>query len=94
MLRTKRAWLYVRGSQSIRMVVEDNALLVYGPGDVFRRTEHGDLVAAMLEHSNREQDLVADGWLLEEMTTERRSGRERRAGTRGSDRRRGLKLVR
>jgi hypothetical protein len=89
---TTRAWLYVRGERSVRVVVEGGTLAVYGPGAAFRRHEFTDAAAAMLEHSTLEQELVGDGWSLEQMTTERRSGRERR-GTVAVDRRRGLRLV-
>jgi hypothetical protein len=39
-----------------------------------------------------EQQLVRDGWSLEQMTTERRSGADRRMAAR-SDRRRDLRLI-
>jgi hypothetical protein len=74
--------------------MDDGSLCTYGPGALFRRHECGDVAAATLEHSRMEQELVHDGWSLEQMTTERRSGLERRHATRGSDRRRSLKLVR
>lgn len=92
---TTRAWLYVRDDQSVRIELRNGSLAIYGPGDRFRRADFDDTVTAMLELSRLEQDLVSDRWSLEQMTTERRSGRDRRAGTRGGDRRRGnLKLVR
>lgn len=90
---TTRAWLYVRDLRSIRIEIRDGSITIAGPGQLLRRQEYGDNCAAMLEHSSLEHELVRHGWSLEQMTTERRSGQERRAGTRGTDRRRGLRLV-
>jgi hypothetical protein len=75
-------------------VLHGGTLAVYGPGDLGSRHEYADSVAAMLEHSALEKDLVADGWSLEQMTTERRSGVERRSTPRATERRRALRLVR
>jgi hypothetical protein len=69
------------------------SLAVYGPGGLVRYHSHDDDAAAMLEQSLVEQQLVRDGWSLERMTTERRSGADRRTRVRGNDRRRGLRLV-
>jgi hypothetical protein len=74
--------------------MEAGRLAVFGPGDRFHYVEFDDAVAALLEHSHIEQQLVRDGWSLEQMTTERRTGDDRRAQPRGPDRRRGLRLVR
>jgi hypothetical protein len=82
----------VRGDSSIRVVMKKGSISVYGPGSSFRRHEYEDTAAATLEHSTLEQELVREGWSLEQMTTERRSGRERR-GTVSAERRRGLRLV-
>lgn len=90
---TTRAWLYVRDGQSIRIEIREGSISVAGPGQLRRQQECGDNCAAMLEHSSLERELVRNGWSLEQMTTERRSGGERRTGTRGNDRRRGLRLV-
>ena len=92
MVTTAGVWLYIRGNRSVRIEICDASLLVYGPGDQFRRHDYGDDVTARLEHSSLEQELVRDGWSLERMTMERRSGTDRRARTRGRDRR-GLRLV-
>jgi hypothetical protein len=89
---TTTAWLYVRGDQSVRIVMDGGSLTVYGPGDLFSLHAYDDRAAAMLEHGNVEQQLVRDGWSLERMTTERRSGSDRRKVAR-ADRRRGLRLV-
>jgi hypothetical protein len=87
------AWLYVRGDQTVRIVMDRGSLAVYGPGDLFRHHSHDDDAVAMLEQSVLEQQLVRDGWSLERMTTERRSGADRRKQVRAHDRRRGLRLV-
>jgi hypothetical protein len=89
-----RGWLYVRGDQSVRIVLHRAAVTIYGPGELCAAHEYKDSMTAMLEHSAFERELVADGWSLELMTTERRSGVERRSSPRGSDRRRDLRLVR
>ena len=86
-------WLYVSGQRSVRIAMEGGSLAVYGPGELFRQLDYEDVVAATLAHSSLEEELVRDGWSLEQMTTERRSRSERRAQTRG-DRRLGLRLVR
>jgi hypothetical protein len=87
-----RAWLYVRGDQSVRIVMDGGSLAVYGPGELFRRQHYDDDAAATLEHSTLEQQLVGDGWSLERMTTERRTSTDRRTTTR-ADRRRRLRLI-
>ena len=92
MATTTTAWLYVRGDQSVRIVRDGGSLAVHGPGDLFRHHAYDDGAAAMLEHASLEQQLVCDGWSLERMTTERRSGTDRRKIPR-TDRRRGLRLV-
>jgi hypothetical protein len=88
-----RAWLYVRGDQSVRIVMDAGSLAVYGPGELFRSHRYHDDAAATLEHSVIEQQLVRDGWSLERMTTERRSGADRRKSERRSDRRRAVRLI-
>ena len=37
MADTTRAWLYVRGDQSLRIVTMGGSCTVYGPGDLFRQ---------------------------------------------------------
>jgi hypothetical protein len=89
---TTRAWLYVRDGQSVRIELAGGSLVISGPGDAFQHRHYGDEVAAVIEHSALEQQLVRDGWSLERMTTDRRSGVDRRARARGERRR--LHLVR
>jgi hypothetical protein len=72
--------------------MDGGSLAVYGPGELFRDHHYDDDAAATLEHSTLEQELVRDGWSLERMTTERRTGGDRRKAVR-ADRRRRLRLV-
>lgn len=72
--------------------MDGGSLGVYGPGELFRREQYGDDAAATLRHLTLEQQLVGDGWSLERMTTERRTGSDRRKSVR-TDRRRGLRLI-
>jgi hypothetical protein len=72
--------------------MDGGSLAVYGPGELFRHQHYGDGAAATLEHSALEQQLVGEGWSLERMTTERRTGGTRRKTAR-SDRRRDLRLI-
>ena len=76
----------------MRIVVDKGSIAVFGPGEDFRRHEFADAMTAMLEHDTIEQELVRDGWSLEQMTTERRSGLDRRQAA-PRERRRGLRLV-
>ena len=76
----------------MRIVVDRGSIAVFGPGEDFRRHEFADTMTAMLEHAAIEQQLVSDGWSLEQMTTERRSGDDRRQSG-PSERRRGFRLV-
>jgi len=68
------------------------SLTIQGPGAECRQQIYDDVAAAMFEQSSLEHQLVRDGWSLERMTTERRSGADRRASVR-TERRRGLRLV-
>ena len=90
-----RAWLYVRFHESVRIVIDGGNVVVYGPGTRFNRTQFPDEMGAALHHAGLEDALIREGWTLEHLTTERRSGHERRAAPRGGpDRRRsGLRLV-
>jgi hypothetical protein len=72
--------------------MDGGSLAVYGPGELFRHQHYDDDAAATLEHSTLEHQLVGDGWSLERMTTERRTGGDHRKAVR-RDRRRGLRLI-
>ena len=88
-------WLFVRASESVRLIraatPEGRArLLVYGPGNTQAVHEFQDPAECSTRESEMEQQLVAEGYALEQFT-DRRSGEERRTAPRGSDRRRDWK---
>lgn len=70
---TTRAWLNVRGPDSVRIVLEGVAVEVYGPGTLVHRRTFGEAIDATLHQADVEQSLVLNGWTLEQLTTERRS---------------------
>lgn len=88
-----KAWLYVRGTESVRVVLEAASLLVYGPGPRFSCSRFPDATGAMLHHAQLQRELLADGFTQESTVTDRRSGGDRRSQSRGSDRRQILRLV-
>lgn len=87
---TTRAWLFVRGPESVRIVIDGTAVAVYGPGGRFNHSRFGDEMDATLHQAAVEQALVHDGWSLEQLTTERRVT----SAPRGVERRSSLRLVR
>ena len=68
-----RAWLFVRGSESVRIVIDGTSVGVYGPGGRFSHSRFGEAMDATLHQAAVEQVLVQDGWSLEHFTTERRT---------------------
>ena len=68
-----RAWLFVRGSESVRIVIDGTSVGVYGPGSRFSHSRFGEPMDATLHQAAVEQALVLDGWTLERFTTERRT---------------------
>ena len=68
-----RAWLFVRGSESVRIVIDGTSVGVYGPGSRFSHSRFGEAMDATLHQAAVEQALVLDGWTLERFTTERRT---------------------
>ena len=88
-----QAWLYVRGTESVRVVLEAASLLVYGPGPRFSCSRFADPTGAMLHHAQLQRELLADGFSQEPTVSDRRSGRDRRGHARGPDRRQILRLV-
>lgn len=68
-----KAWLFVRGSESVRIVVDGTSVGVYGPGTRFSHSRFGEAMDATLHQAAIEQSLVLDGWTLERFTTERRA---------------------
>ena len=87
-----KAWLYVRGAESVRVVLEGTSLLVYGPGPRFSSARFADATEAMLRHASVQRELLADGW-TRDTTPDRRGGVDRRKEPRGPDRRQILRLV-
>ena len=83
------AWLFLRETDSIRIVRDPGGyvLRVEGPG--YEREIHSFKNEAELAEFQRtyEARLQADGWMLG-ASQERRSGRDRRSNPRGADRRR------
>ena len=67
-----KAWLFVRGSESVRIVIDGTSVGVYGPGSRFSHSRFGESMAATLHQAAVEQTLVLDGWTLEHFTTDRR----------------------
>jgi hypothetical protein len=72
-LSDTRAWLFVRGSESVRIVIDGTSVGVYGPGGRFSHSRFGEAMDATLHQAAVEQVLVQDGWSLERFTTERRT---------------------
>jgi len=68
-----RAWLFVRGSESVRIVIDGTSVGVYGPGARFSHSRFGEAMDATLHQAAVEQALVLEGWTLEHFTSERRS---------------------
>ena len=89
---TTRAWLYVKGPESIRIVIDGVSVAVYGPGPRFNHSHFGEEIDATLHQAAVEQSLVLDGWTLEQLTTERRSTPAR--PPRGAERRGAMRIVR
>lgn len=87
------AWLFTRGQQAVRILrVTDAAgllhLIVHGPGPITVIHDTDDLVESIGHQANLGRELFAEGFQLDETTSDRRSGRERRQTPRRSDRRR------
>jgi len=84
-------WLFVRGSESVRVIRAAtpegrSRLLVYGPGNAHVVHEFEDAITCSAQESEMERRLVADGFTLSEFT-DRRGGEDRRSMSRGPDRR-------
>ena len=72
------AWLFTRGSESVRIVRAASGegvthLLVQGPGESTDSREFSDVVACMNYQADLERRLVAEGYMLERFTSDRRS---------------------
>jgi hypothetical protein len=82
-----KAWLFVKGNQSVRLLRTERNLLVLGPGT--QRAEHvlENDDAADLLHRQIEANLRRDGWAFEGYGIERRRGPDRRRIPRWPERR-------
>jgi hypothetical protein len=88
---TTRAWLYVRGPESVRILIDGTSVDVHGPGNRVSRSTFSEEMDATLHQADLEQALVLGGWTLEQLTTERRAGGPQAAPDRPE--RRNLRLV-
>jgi hypothetical protein len=59
-------WLYLRGDDAVRIVVQGPSITVHGPGMRVRRACFPDDLDAALYQASVEQALVAGGWLLDQ----------------------------
>jgi hypothetical protein len=82
------AWLFLRGSESIRIVRDPRAFVLRVEGPGYEREVHAfkDESEVGDFQRNFEARLLAEGWALG-ASQERRSGRDRRTNARGPDRR-------
>lgn len=83
-------WLFTRGSGSVRVnrsTEHPFELVVHGPGQLRRIYTFANELALREFQSELELQLVNTGWVLEEFTLDRRSGRDRRGEVRGGERR-------
>lgn len=89
--RPEMAWLYTRGPQSVRLVREENVngcrLCVYGPETAVVSYSFADVTECMKRRQSEiEFDLLAAGYQLAQLSSERRS---QHGKWRGPERRRG-----
>jgi hypothetical protein len=84
-------WLFVRGSESIRILLREDqhGVRVLGPGDRRQEYEFDDNEARVTFQSDLEKQLAGSGWILEQFS-DRRSWFDRRVSQRDDtcDRRR------
>ena len=87
------ASLFIRGAESVRLVRITRAdgpsrLLIHGPGPAREIHVHDNAILCLWFQAGIERGLLAEGYqLVRNNSAERRSGFERRASTRGTDRR-------
>lgn len=87
------AWLFTRGSESVRIVRTATRggtvhLHIHGPGSATESHTYPDAIECMQQQSELERRLVAQGFTLERFTTDRREHpADRRAATRRERRR-------
>ena len=70
-------WLFTRGSESIRLVREENSkgcrLFLYGPGTEVATHEFADVTECIRRQAEIEQSLLAAGYQLAQSPSDRRS---------------------
>src|SRR5947207_4555632 len=70
-------WLYTRGSESVRLVREENSkgcrLSLHGPGTEVVTHEFADVTKCMKRQAEIEQNLAAGGYQLVRSSADRRS---------------------
>jgi hypothetical protein len=59
------AWLYLRGHEAVRIVLDGQSVAVYGPGRSIRRVQFTDEMDAVLYHTAVERSLLTGGWMLD-----------------------------
>lgn len=78
------AWLFTRGSESVRLVREENSngccLFLYGPATKIVTHEFADLTERMKRQAEIEVNLLAAGYQLAQSSSERRSEHRTRNG--------------
>jgi hypothetical protein len=76
-------WLFVRGSESIRILLrqDEQGLRVLGPGSCRQEYAFTDAGARVTFQHGLEEQLTAAGWILEQFS-DRRSRFERRVSRR------------
>jgi hypothetical protein len=84
------AWLFLRGAESIRISRDPGAFVLRVDGPGYEREVHAFKDEAEIGEFQQsyEARLLSEGWVLA-ASHERRSGRDRRGSSRGTDRRRG-----
>jgi hypothetical protein len=84
------SWLFIRRNETVRVFRPGPPYLqlaIAGPQGL-RRTLRFDREEELQEFQrDHEQQLMKDGWHLEGLDVERRSGRDRRKASRGPERR-------
>ncbi len=78
LLTAEAAWLFTRGSQSVRIVRAAGPaglthLHVKGPDDAVDTREFMDVVACMNFEADLERRLIEEGFVLEHFTSDRRA---------------------
>ena len=76
---SESGWLYTRGTQSVRLVREENSkgcvLSVHGPGTDVVTYEFADVTECMKRQAEIELNLLAAGYQLAQSSSDRRSER-------------------